>query len=383
MFLSTAKGDAKCWETALSKSELEALAKHQEALLGTDPAALKAWTDGKPSAFDPAADIEPILAAPLAMTEALPVNVFTRYLLENTKASRLEARSIANLYQTVLEVERDGALLQDLYRFYIALGLPVYVGQLGLPGSDADLIEVGEALAGETCASPFATDSAAWQIAGRKIWNWGEKNRHVRDSSVLAREILAEEDIKPLLPKIKALQPQKIAIIGHSFTIDLHWSSPSAFAPIVASVFEMENTTVVTRQWFGGGLTASRARRNFYDEALAWKPDKVLFVVALRSGEDDAALKEMVAGFREAGAEVYCFDTIRDPSEGARRNTFGEERAKEFGLAVIEVGAVLAASPDRKRFVCLDGIHMTEPYHRLMAREWLKFLVGTRVATLE
>ena len=45
---------------------------------------------------------------------------------------------------------------------------------------------------------------------------------------------------------------------------------------------------------------------------------------------------------------------------------------------MIEVGSVLSSSPDRARFVCLDGIHMTEPYHRLMAKEWLKFLVGAR-----
>jgi hypothetical protein len=48
------------------------------------------------------------------------------------------------------------------------------------------------------------------------------------------------------------------------------------------------------------------------------------------------------------------------------------------GIEVIEVGSILAASPDRNRFVCLDGIHMTEPYHRLMAKEWLKFLAGAR-----
>jgi len=26
----------------------------------------------------------------------------------------------------------------------------------------------------------------------------------------------------------------------------------------------------------------------------------------------------------------------------------------------------------------IDGIHMTEPYHRLMAKEWLKYLAGAR-----
>lgn len=376
------KVEAMCWQSSLSQAELEALVAHQAALLGSDPAAVKVWADGGTSSFDPSVDVEPILAAALPLADNLPVNVFTRYLVANTKASRLEARAVANLYQTVMEVERDGTLLQELYRFYIALGLPVYVGQFGLGGANADLLAAGESLAGETCASPFDTDAAAWQIAGRKIWNWGEKNTHIRDATVVAKEILAEPDIEPLIPAIKAMPAQKVAVIGHSFTMDQHWASPSAFAPIAAKMLELENPAVVTRQWFGGGLTASRARRNFYDEALAWKPDKVLFVVALRRGEDEDALKEMVDGFTAAGAKAYCFDTIRDPSEDARRNTFGEDRAKEFGLEVVEVGPVLAASPHRKEFVCLDGIHMTEPYHRLMAKEWLKFLVGARGAKL-
>jgi len=56
--------------------------------------------------------------------------------------------------------------------------------------------------------------------------------------------------------------------------------------------------------------------------------------------------------------------------------------ARQAGMTVVEVGALLASAPDRDRFVCLDGIHMTEPYHKLMAREWLKLLVGARQAEL-
>ena len=51
-------------------------------------------------------------------------------------------------------------------------------------------------------------------------------------------------------------------------------------------------------------------------------------------------------------------------------------------MTVVEVGALIAAAPDRDRFLCLDGIHMTEPYHRLMAKEWLKLLVGAREPSL-
>jgi hypothetical protein len=47
------------------------------------------------------------------------------------------------------------------------------------------------------------------------------------------------------------------------------------------------------------------------------------------------------------------------------------------------VSRLLSAAPDRARFVCLDGIHMTEPWHRLMAKEWLKLLVGARGPALE
>ena len=382
LFRQAGKGERKCWESALSDEELQKLVELQKAVLAADIDDVRAWVEGNASSSDSGASIadslSAILSAPLEPPDCMAVNIFTQYLSENTKASSLEARSIASLYQTVMEVNRDGDLLQDQFKLYVALGLPVYVGQLGLPGGDGDFLTVGEKLSPKTCSSPYETDAAAWQIAGRKIWNWGQKNTGARNATVLASEILAEDDIAALIPSIRSAPAQRIAIIGHSFTIDLHWASPSAFAPIVKKVFEMENPAVEMRQWYGGGLTASRALKKYYDEALAWKPDKVLFVVGLRRDEDDEALKQMCEGFAAAGVKVYAFDTIRAPAEGREQITFGEERAKEFDIEVIEVGAVLARSPEKDKFVCLDTIHMTEPYHRLMAKEWLKFLVGAR-----
>ena len=89
--------------------------------------------------------------------------------------------------------------MQDEFAFYIALGLPVYVG-INLPGTDADLLAVGRDLAGQSCAAPFDTGAAEWQIAGRKIWNWGEKNLHIRDEKVLAAELLKEPELNSLSP---------------------------------------------------------------------------------------------------------------------------------------------------------------------------------------
>src|SRR5262249_26219322 len=255
------KGDPACWpREAPLDAALEALVAHQTSLLAENVAAVKAWAAGETSSFDPAKDLVPLLNAGLPMPDTLPVNLLTAYLTGAVPGRpRAHVRAIANLYQTVLEVERDGDRLQELFAFYIGLGVPVYVGQFQLPGGDDDFLAVGRQLEGRACASPVGLTAPEWQIAGRKIWNWGEKNQRTRDAAVLAREILAEPDTAALVPKMRALPAQKVAVIGHSFTMDLHWSSPSAFVPIVTAIFARENPKVEFRQFQGGGLTSSRA----------------------------------------------------------------------------------------------------------------------------
>ena len=379
---TSGKGDPTCYSQGkLSDAELEVLSNHQARLLKSDLKEVKAWASGAPSSFDPTQDLEPILSSGITVPGNAPVNIFTDYLLRNTKAGLLKARVVASLYQTVLEVERDGDVLQDEYAFYIGLGLPVYVGQFGLPGSDADLLAVGRQLEGQSCSSPVGTSAAEWQIAGRKIWNWGEKNLHIRDERTLAAELLRESEVKQLVPKLRTMPAQKIAVIGHSFTMGLHWSSPSSFVPIVIEVFRRENPKVEFRQFAGGGLTASRALNRFYKQVLDWKPDKAMLVVMTRADEDYVALKQIGEGFRAAGIKTYIFDEVHDPASVVPGTVERAVKvAGEAGIEVIEVGSILADAPDRARFVCLDGIHMTEPYHRLMAKEWLKYLAGARVA---
>jgi hypothetical protein len=96
-----------------------------------------------------------------------------------------------------------------------------------------------------------------------------------------------------------------------------------------------------------------------------------------RTDEDYESLKTMAYGLRAAGIKAYMFDEVHDPA-AVTPGTVERARkvAEEAGIEVIEVGNILANAPDRSKFICLDGIHMTEPYHRLMAKEWLKYLAG-------
>jgi len=381
------KGDAAGWSACgLSDDELKALVRHQQSLLGERPQAIKAWVEGRESGFDPAKDLEPILQSPLGASAAgLPVNVYTEYLRARTRADALPCRAIATLLQMMLDIDRDGDLLQQMYALYVALGLPVHTERLGLPErTDEDFMVVAEELAPRMCASPVDTSPSALRMLFRKMWNWGHRHTGERDRRVVAMELLAEPDIQALLPKIKAMPAQKIAVIGHSFTLEVNWASPSAFVPFVSEILKEANPGAVIRQWGGGGLNPARADcRRFYEEALAWKPKRALFVVACWSDRDGAALSEMVEGFAKAGVEAMVFDMLRldNRTIGIDPEILKGISAKRR-LTVIEVGPLLAASPGREKFLCLDGIHMTEPYHRLMAKEWLKYLAGARSARL-
>jgi len=385
MATKTGKGDPKCWSAnGLSNDELKALVAHQKSLLRKSSKAILAWAEGRKSRFDPAKDVEPLLAAPLKLSEKLPVNVYTQYFQGKTGGTRVQVRAIASLLQMMLEVHRDADVVHELYKFYVALKLPVHVGQFGLPDTREYFLEVGNELSPRMCVSPFDTTAAGLQITGRKMMGWGRRYTHERDRRTLAYELLNEPEINALLPKIKigAMPSQRIAAIGHSFTAELVWTSPSAFVPIVKEMLEMHNPGVQTRQWCHGGLSASRAEKMFYEKALAWEPNKVLLVVAMRSDKDVEAMERMANGFAKAGAQVMMFDHMDPPVPGAKEPAWRKGLVERTGMTFIEVGELLAASPDKDKFLCLDNIHMTEPYHRLMAKEWFKFLVGARGAKL-
>jgi len=70
------------------------------------------------------------------------------------------------------------------------------------------------------------------------------------------------------------------------------------------------------------------------------------------------------------------FDDVHDPDASDPNMRKREaEVARKAGIEVGVVSPILAASPQRSRFICLDHVHMTEPYHRLMAKQWLKAIL--------
>jgi hypothetical protein len=375
-------GDPRCWAAPIADADLERLVAHQAGLFASNRLALRDWIAGNDAmAFDPTRDLYPLLAAPLPLDPRLPVNVFTTHVAKRTEVPATEVRSVASLYQLLLEVERDGDVLQDALAFLIGAGFPVYGGQIGL--SEATVVDESLAteLADAGCAAPFATDAGAWRIAGRKVWNWGEKHLGIRNAATVATELDAVPAVRTTLARLTQAMPTRVAVIGHSFTIGNHWASPGSFTTIAAALLERAHAPIQTRHYSAGGLRATRAWRRFGREALDWRPDVALLVVAVRDDDDVSALGSMIGALREAGARVLMFDELGDPTERdesmrARRL----DKARAAGARIVPIANRLASAPDRAAFLSLDGIHMTEPYHRLVATAWLEALADTLVA---
>ena len=95
-----------------------------------------------------------------------------------------------------------------------------------------------------------------------------------------------------------------------------------------------------------------------------------------------ADLRLMAQGFKAAGARVLMFDNIlnNDDSDDEKLRA-NLTTAREAGIEIINVSNILNASPEHDHFRCLDHIHMTEPYHRIMAKEWLKAVLAANQTT--
>ena len=380
--------DRACYASdGKSDQELQKLVDHQAALLHSDIKSVREWLDQGKGSFDPALDLEPL-------TKIDGDHRVFKLGLPYFQIVFRTSESIALLYQLVLEVERDGDRLQDLYRFLIGLNLPVYSGEKHKQ-TDAELLEIGRELEKTTCASPFATDAAAWQIAGRKVWNWGEKNTGARDAKVLAHELIQDRAMKPVLKKLgmksrvsKVLgrhqdttRPLRYAVIGHSFTNPQHWSTPSAFAPVVREVLSEIGVPIKIEQYIQGGMDATWAYSKFFEQVAATKPDRVYLAVITRGDTDADSVARFAREFKARGIEFALFDVTefhdpytRDPKFAAR----AVDAARKEGAQIVPLNAALVQvyGDDRASQLSLDGVHMKEAYHMTLARAWLQLLAN-------
>lgn len=358
-----------------SQADLQRLVDHQHRLLSEDPNAISDWLRNRPSAFNSGKDLATLINAKLPFADGLPVNVIRRQLARRFGLEEAELAGTASLFQMNLEVDRDGDEMQSLLDFYVAVGLPLHLHKLGTNDRECQgaLLELGTAASKETVTSPFSTDPAAWQISGMKLIHWLGKKLRTRDHHTLAGELLKHPCVQELLPQVRQLPEQRIAIVGHSYTMMIQWSTPAPFTWIAKAILEGTNPGIEILHLGQGGMTPGTADRLFRQIVLEYRPTQVFLFLLIPTARDVADLARLVRAFEDAGIICTAFThrLVSDFSNVAQL----QDVAARTELHILDIEQRLEKSPDRSDFVSLDGVHMTEVYHRLAAVELLKALV--------
>lgn len=391
MQLEQKKGDARAFSAqGVDLGTLQAAGRAYGKLLATDVDQIAQWIKGGESSFKPETDLEPLLNLGLDLAETLPVVVAAEYFATQTPspAGRLRAKALAGLVQLPLDVSQSDTLLDRQMRLLHGIGLLTAPTDLGIPDHDNALEAVALSCAVQCSEVPFGTKpkdwppARAWTIALRRVQNFALHHRGAaRD---YAAELLQQDDLRALLPRIRAMPTTHLVVLGHSDILPDEWGSPAKLQEIVAAVFEKECPGKVTVTSIGKYAASVCWIPEWMPKALASKPDGVLIVACYWDENSDvAALRKITQQCKQAGVRTVTFDhwhyELDDHKQGLIQRLHALKR--EEGMDLIETLAVLKAHPTRAAFVSNDGIHAGAPYHKVIAAELVKYLVNTFVPT--
>ena len=182
---------APCWDAAaVTDADLESLVAHQAGLFASNRLALRDWIAGRDAMrFDPARDLYPLLTARLSLDASLPVNVFTRSVTGQTSAPEVDVRSVATLYQLILEVDRDGDVLQGCVRVPDRTRAAGLWRRRSACGDDAAQAHAGAAARERHVCAPFATDAARVDHRRPQGVELGREHLGIRNADRRGRDV--------------------------------------------------------------------------------------------------------------------------------------------------------------------------------------------------
>ena len=322
-------------------------------------------------------------ALPLPSAPGLPLNVLRAYLEKRLEGQdKLSVRAVSSLLQLCMEIERDADLLQDFFRIYINVGLKVSLSQLGLPAGEDDLLKIGQELSPLTAKCPYSTTPQDWQVMLYKLEMWGAKNTGQRDRKVLASELLKDPAVSALRPALAKLPPRRVAFLGHSLTMSLHWSTYGSWCDIAAEVVKQVNPQFEYGDFNSGGLTPTRAVQKHLKDLLAWHPDETYMLMSIRNKEDRRSLEKIISDLKGIGCKVFIVDDVRPwgfRNEGEYKDTYSwlEALCRKEGATFLAFQQLYKKAPVWKAWRPLtEDIHLRTEGHIFYARELLNLWAG-------
>ncbi|HUU28774.1 MAG TPA: GDSL-type esterase/lipase family protein [archaeon] len=335
------------------------------------------------------------LKAPYSRND--PAAVISRILAETPEtASRtlFLTEGYAAVFQMVLEVERDGTVVQDFIPFILALGCPVTFRDLGLEQAGRQrLEELAAQMSSRTRKMPYSTGPFDYFITLVKIDSWASKFSGQITADTLADRLLITPGVARLIPRLKSLPPARLGFLGDSNMDRIHWSTQGPFPDIIAAVFSQVNPSVTVINAGKGGDDSGEALARIDRDLISKKP-QISFVMlggndcrhwgrpdpAVTPGQYRVNMTEIVNRLREAGSRVVLLGYPQGPElSGADLEVFrGISRElvsikDSLATGWIDLAATITQG-DKERLYAVDRIHFSPEGHLLIAGKILEYL---------
>ena len=294
----------------------------------------------------------------------------------------------------VLEGRRELGLRIEVSGFLLGLGCPVTFADLGLWSAGSKrLEELTAQAAARTGMQPFSTEAFDFYITMQRLNDVANRFGGAEDANSMAASLLQEEEIKLLLPELRAMEPAVVGFLGDSQMDNRHWSSPTHYPNILAAVFEQVNPGVKIFNAGVGGDDSGEGLARIEKDVVARKPD-ICFVMfggndCAHWGRDHPSvsperfgenIQQIVRRLDGVSCRVVLMSYPMIPEFGEPEHrvlaAMNEKLAglrDELHTEWLDPGALID-SGDSRRLFAVDRIHFSPETHLLISRKILEYL---------
>ncbi|MFC1614219.1 hypothetical protein ACFL5K_02865 [Gemmatimonadota bacterium] len=368
----------------LTLEELKTTAALADSMISLGTEQLKAWVERGEENRSVAHLLSSAADAPKPTAVALPYSVFRNFLIEMAgDQDRNSIPAVANTIQLITQVDRDGDLVQEMISLYQELGLKLSLTSLGLDGSMDNLQAIAEVLISRTGATPFDMEMIDWQLYLHKLEMWDAKISGRRDKKIIADEMIeADPLVTGMLDDLKMLPAKRVAFMGHSLTMSMHWSTYASWSDIAGEIMSAVNQNYEYSAFNSGGLAPVKAlNRGHLDDLVAYSPTETFILMMIRDDEKQiAALDSIVGAVKKVGSKCYLVDGVRpwrfrDKGEMESYRKRMRAYCGKKDLVLLEFCNLWEKEQaDTSGWRPLkQDIHMCTPGHVFYAKELLKF----------
>jgi hypothetical protein len=194
-----------------------------------------------------------------------------------------------------------------------------------------------------------------------------------KNPAALAKDLLEDPEIKPLLPIFKAIPPRRFVLLSHSASMSDHFATSGGYLDIVAETIKLVNPGSEYVGFHKSCLNADGGGSMFLPQMLAYKPTDTFIAIFPDSYNSLCKLGDSMAS---AGSRVFIFDWFPWGNFGEptleRIRAYAKEKEKN-GIRFVEIVPRTWGVPNTYRFQGID-IHMVTKGHIFYAKEVLKEL---------